>query len=101
MPCSPAAPMAPRSPPSPAWSPTDEQLPPLQRAFTERHGFQCGFCTAGILISIFAEATGRSKQEVHDRHARRPYLPLHRLREHPDGPSTLPGTSWSGQEATA
>lgn len=42
-----------------------EALPPLQSAFTERHGFQCGFCTAGILLSVTAEArAGRSKEEV-------------------------------------
>lgn len=42
-----------------------EELPPLQRAFTEHHGFQCGFCTAGILVSVLAEAkAGRSKEEV-------------------------------------
>ena len=25
---------------------------PLQRAFHERHGLQCGFCTAGFLMSL-------------------------------------------------
>jgi aerobic-type carbon monoxide dehydrogenase small subunit (CoxS/CutS family) len=42
-----------------------EQLPPLHRAFSEEHGFQCGFCTGGILISVLAEVrAGRSKEEV-------------------------------------
>ncbi|MFZ0041170.1 MAG: (2Fe-2S)-binding protein [Solirubrobacteraceae bacterium] len=42
-----------------------EELPPLQSAFTEHHGFQCGFCTAGILVSVLAEArAGRSREEV-------------------------------------
>lgn len=42
-----------------------EELPPLQRAFTELHGFQCGFCTAGILVSVLAEArAGRTREEV-------------------------------------
>lgn len=29
---------------------TDEQLNPLQQAFSERHGLQCGFCTPGFLM---------------------------------------------------
>jgi aerobic-type carbon monoxide dehydrogenase small subunit (CoxS/CutS family) len=42
-----------------------EELPPLQRAFKEHHGFQCGFCTAGILVSVLAEAkAGRPREEV-------------------------------------
>lgn len=30
---------------------TPEQLHPIQRAFWEHHGLQCGFCTPGILMS--------------------------------------------------
>ncbi len=29
-----------------------EKLHPLQQAFWEAHGLQCGFCTAGILMTI-------------------------------------------------
>ena len=29
-----------------------EELHPLQRAFHERHALQCGFCTAGLLMSL-------------------------------------------------
>jgi aerobic-type carbon monoxide dehydrogenase small subunit (CoxS/CutS family) len=29
----------------------DGQLHPLQEAFVEHHGLQCGFCTPGILLS--------------------------------------------------
>jgi carbon-monoxide dehydrogenase small subunit len=29
-----------------------EQLHPLQEAFWEHHGLQCGFCTPGILMSL-------------------------------------------------
>jgi aerobic-type carbon monoxide dehydrogenase small subunit (CoxS/CutS family) len=28
------------------------ELHPLQRAFNERHALQCGFCTAGFLMSL-------------------------------------------------
>ena len=30
-----------------------EQLHPLQTAFQEKHGLQCGFCTPGMLISAY------------------------------------------------
>jgi aerobic-type carbon monoxide dehydrogenase small subunit (CoxS/CutS family) len=31
-----------------------EELHPLQRAFREEHALQCGFCTAGILMTLDA-----------------------------------------------
>jgi carbon-monoxide dehydrogenase small subunit len=33
---------------------TPEALSPLQQAFMEHHGLQCGFCTPGILMSAHA-----------------------------------------------
>ncbi|HEU5298692.1 MAG TPA: (2Fe-2S)-binding protein [bacterium] len=33
---------------------TPERLHPLQEAFREHHGLQCGFCTSGILMSAIA-----------------------------------------------
>lgn len=33
-------------------APTTEELHPLQEAFWEAHGLQCGFCTAGILMTL-------------------------------------------------
>jgi 2-furoyl-CoA dehydrogenase 2Fe-2S iron sulfur subunit len=32
----------------------DDELHPLQQAFHEAHALQCGFCTAGVLMSIEA-----------------------------------------------
>src|SRR6476620_7838390 len=29
-----------------------EPLHPIQRAFQEKHGLQCGFCTPGIIMSV-------------------------------------------------
>jgi len=29
----------------------DEELHPIQRAFSEHHGLQCGYCTPGMLLS--------------------------------------------------
>ncbi len=31
---------------------TPDKLHPLQEAFREAHGLQCGFCTAGILMTL-------------------------------------------------
>lgn len=31
---------------------TNGELTPLQRAFKQEHGLQCGFCTAGILMNM-------------------------------------------------
>jgi carbon-monoxide dehydrogenase small subunit len=35
-------------------APTGESMNPVQQAFTECHGLQCGFCTPGFLTSITA-----------------------------------------------
>src|SRR5512133_1883149 len=31
---------------------TPEHLHPLQEAFNEKHGLQCGFCTPGVLMTV-------------------------------------------------
>ncbi|HZO73511.1 MAG TPA: (2Fe-2S)-binding protein [Ktedonobacteraceae bacterium] len=31
-----------------------EPLHPIQQAFQEQHGLQCGFCTPGIILSVYA-----------------------------------------------
>jgi carbon-monoxide dehydrogenase small subunit len=43
----------------------DSELAPLQRAFLERGGVQCGFCTPGMLISATAllQANGQPTEE--------------------------------------
>jgi aerobic carbon-monoxide dehydrogenase small subunit len=35
-------------------TPEGAPLAPLQQAFTDEHGLQCGFCTPGILLSMTA-----------------------------------------------
>jgi carbon-monoxide dehydrogenase small subunit len=35
-------------------APSDGGLHPIQQAFQESHGLQCGFCTPGILMSVEA-----------------------------------------------
>ncbi len=48
---------------------TPEDLHPIQRAFTEHHALQCGFCTPGILMSTlwFLRETPRpSREEIRE-----------------------------------
>ena len=40
-------------------SPAPDRLSVLQEAFREHHGLQCGFCTAGILMSLDAHLRDR------------------------------------------
>ncbi len=35
-------------------SPADGSLSPVQEAFREAHGLQCGFCTPGFVVSVTA-----------------------------------------------
>jgi aerobic carbon-monoxide dehydrogenase small subunit len=35
-------------------SPADGALNPLQQAFADHHGLQCGFCTPGFIVSLTA-----------------------------------------------
>jgi aerobic-type carbon monoxide dehydrogenase small subunit (CoxS/CutS family) len=51
-------------------APGPEALHPIQQAFWEKHGLQCGFCTAGILMTMvpfLAEHPDPSEDEI--RHA--------------------------------
>lgn len=48
-------------------APDPEELHPIQEAFWEAHGLQCGFCTAGILMTLvpFLEENPRpTEQEI-------------------------------------
>jgi carbon-monoxide dehydrogenase small subunit len=33
-------------------APSDDKLNPLQEAFRDNHGLQCGFCTPGMLMTL-------------------------------------------------
>src|SRR4051794_36897549 len=35
-------------------APSPTELHPIQQAFTEAHGLQCGFCTPGMLLTVQA-----------------------------------------------
>ena len=46
---------------------TDGKLHPMQQAFHEQHGLQCGFCTAGMVlasVSLLEENPNPTEREV-------------------------------------
>ena len=48
---------------------TQDGLHPLQEAFRKHHGLQCGFCTAGFLMTsleLLQERTGLTEDEVRE-----------------------------------
>ena len=72
-----------RRSPSKAWPPNGK-LDPVQEAFWNEHGLQCGFCTPGMILS--RQATAGRPSEPHrpgnPPRPRRQSLPLHRLSAH-------------------
>jgi carbon-monoxide dehydrogenase small subunit len=42
-------------------APSADQLHPVQEAFWDAHGLQCGFCTSGMLISTIALLRQRAR----------------------------------------
>jgi carbon-monoxide dehydrogenase small subunit len=47
----------------------DGELHPIQDAFAEEHGLQCGFCTPGFLMSVYEllqENADPSEEEIKD-----------------------------------
>jgi aerobic-type carbon monoxide dehydrogenase small subunit (CoxS/CutS family) len=47
----------------------DGSLHPIQQAFRDRHGLQCGFCTPGMLttlVAFLAERPDASEAEIRD-----------------------------------
>lgn len=50
-------------------APNDEELHPLQQAFQDNHGLQCGFCTPGMLttlIEFLGDNPDPSEKEVRE-----------------------------------
>jgi carbon-monoxide dehydrogenase small subunit len=48
---------------------TGEDLHPVQQAYHERHGLQCGFCTPGLLLAtvdLLERNPSPSEQEIRD-----------------------------------
>ena len=51
-------------------APVDGPLHPIQEAFSEKHGLQCGFCTPGFLMSVhelLAEDPDPDEEEIRRR----------------------------------
>jgi carbon-monoxide dehydrogenase small subunit len=51
-------------------APDGAPLHPIQRAFAEKHGLQCGFCTPGFLMSVYElleESPDPDEAEIRDR----------------------------------
>ena len=70
-------------------APAADRLHPVQEAFRQEHGLQCGFCTPGILMTVTAflrEHPRPTDDEIRAGALRQP-LPLHRLPEHRAGGS--------------
>jgi carbon-monoxide dehydrogenase small subunit len=50
-------------------APSDGQLHPIQQAFWNRHGLQCGFCTPGMMMTLaalLAENPAADEMEIRD-----------------------------------
>ncbi|MDB5397001.1 MAG: carbon monoxide dehydrogenase [Rhodospirillales bacterium] len=45
---------------------TPEKLHPMQAAFNENHGLQCGFCTPGMIMSAVDFAQGNPSPTPHE-----------------------------------
>jgi carbon-monoxide dehydrogenase small subunit len=57
-------------------------LHPMQEAFREHHGLQCGFCTPGMIMTAVDMVHRKGPRPLglrHSRRARRQSVPLHRL----------------------
>ena len=60
---------------------SEEELHPLQEAFRDNHGLQCGFCTPGMLTTLLEfleENPDPTEQEVRIAISGN-FMPLHRL----------------------
>jgi aerobic carbon-monoxide dehydrogenase small subunit len=51
-------------------APADGTLHPLQQALRQYHGLQCGFCTSGFLMSIYAFLQGHPDPDLSDEQIR-------------------------------
>jgi aerobic carbon-monoxide dehydrogenase small subunit len=68
------------------------QLHPVQAAFRQEHGLQCGFCTPGMVMAAVGESA--SDRRTGAQRARRQPVPLHGLSQH------RPGRAGCGRSAS-
>ena len=75
---------------------TGTELHPMQQAFMENHGLQCGYCTPGMIMA----ATSLLRENPHAERAGRAHrprgqpLPLHRLPQHRQVGARRRGRGW-------
>ena len=82
----------------------DGELHPMQQAFHEHHGLQCGFCTPGMIMTAvdMVRRLGSKLDETTDPpRARGQYLPLHRLPQHRQGDPGRRRRAMSGDRRAA
>ena len=51
-------------------APSEDELHPIQQAFSEKHGLQCGFCTPGFLMTVsefLGEVPDPTEEEIRTR----------------------------------
>jgi len=59
------------------------KLDPVQEAFWNEHGLQCGFCTPGMILTVKQLlADNRTRRGGNPPRSRRQSVPLHRLSAH-------------------
>ena len=66
---------------------TDGAMHPMQEAFKDCHGLQCGFCTPGMVMSALdlVARYPNANEDDHPRGTGREFLPVHRLSEYRRG----------------
>jgi carbon-monoxide dehydrogenase small subunit len=64
---------------------TNGKLHPMQEAFREHHGLQCGYCTPGMIMSSLDLVKPGSGRKTDQRVARREPVPLHGIPKHRAG----------------
>ena len=78
------------------------KLHPLQQAFWDQHGLQCGFCTPGMIMEsawLLGENPDPTEAEIREGISGQP-VPLHGLREHREGgPAGGGGAQGGGSRA--
>jgi carbon-monoxide dehydrogenase small subunit len=47
-------------------APSEDTLHPLQQAFQDHHGLQCGYCTPGMLVTLFELLRDNPKPTEHE-----------------------------------
>ncbi len=83
----------------------DGELHPMQAAFREHHGLQCGFCTPGMVMSAVDFANKHKTGSFTEQEIREwlegNHLPLHRLSQHRQGDQSRHGGDGPGRKMSA